>query len=963
VVLANKIIHYGPISFLIAPILLISIMHYYYGPAVKVPFYKNKKLSGPVGPLSLSLDLACSTPSRYPYIVFSLPFISWIRFSTSLYESVSSAFADVLFNMSRLNRSVIAASAERKRWLTGGGDATSPNGADLDHDGDVASMYSRAKAEEIFKELRRGYSSADTLRPHVYQRKVRSSLTEFASTRFVDRFVTLTDGNNGREVSRAAVAIAALRGPEDLQRCEAARQAAKNPTPSPSDIATKLDGGRVLKKRASFLPTPRKFAPTPKSIKNELEKAAKVASPSTPTAMETPNALPKDQGETTDGNTSQSPPKTPVGAEAAKDQVNWLDDIVNALVVPSPSSATSTENEFAKLVDELRNRKLPASTANLPSELIVPSERLPFLRSTYRRDDTKVFRKMTAKKKASSPKFRSLPRHAILAQVQSNKETAKIVKTLFPAATDAEKKPGEHVVDVAASQLNNGDGSAISDGQAASTTPENATKSPAGDIVHCTFVRGTCGHWKKLMEEMDKENGKKQEGDVEASGAPPPKSRVRMPVYCTPMQKKLQRRKSSGKKVMSSVISPAKRSDLDSGKAFSRINKKRGISKGSASSPVARPQRKSRSTTNTYKDLSDDDDLSFSIGDASSGSFATSRPSRKLRSSVPGNSKMASSQSVGETQTSSEPPRSTGKKSIKYKVGKQGTMTSRELKETLAAVPGEDFPYYLSPSIAIKYKEIRNMGEIPECNFDENLNGLSIVSRMFNTHSKSKKAGALNILTQDAPVEDIEMLGLNGKRFTKSNPLKSDFLSLLQNEPGAIDKYIGPDSGATKYIAKLAEEEKRLGQRDESGSGEDDDESDGDIKMKLPTPKTIPVKNRTPKKRPVAAISTMNTMPISKEAEAEALLARVCGGTRAFMKASDLELCAQWSRRDFSAFEGEDAENDALEVTLNVKNVPCERCSGVNVNSAGCEESIVLKLWRNMTWRKVRRLRHVLGSD
>jgi len=62
VVLANKIIHYGPISFLIAPILLISIMHYYYGPAVKVPFYKNKKLSGPVGPDIYILKIISNLP-------------------------------------------------------------------------------------------------------------------------------------------------------------------------------------------------------------------------------------------------------------------------------------------------------------------------------------------------------------------------------------------------------------------------------------------------------------------------------------------------------------------------------------------------------------------------------------------------------------------------------------------------------------------------------------------------------------------------------------------------------------------------------------------------------------------------------------------------------------------------------------------------------------------------------------
>lgn len=56
------------------------------------------------------------------------------------------------------------------------------------------------------------------------------------------------------------------------------------------------------------------------------------------------------------------------------------------------------------------------------------------------------------------------------------------------------------------------------------------------------------------MEGMDKENGKKEVGDVEASGAPPLKSSMRMPQYSI-------LRIDGGKSCYN--ISPVKRSDME----------------------------------------------------------------------------------------------------------------------------------------------------------------------------------------------------------------------------------------------------------------------------------------------------------------------------------------------------------------------------------------------------------------
>ncbi len=112
---------------------------------------------------------------------------------------------------------------------------------------------------------------------------------------------------------------------------------------------------------------------------------------------------------------------------------------------------------------------------------------------------------------------------------------------------------------------------------------------------------------------------------------------------------------------------------------------------------------------------------------------------------------------------------------------------------------------------------------------------------------------------------------------------------------------------------------------------------------------------------PTAAMNaSLSDEEESAEAKAKNLQSRVCGDMMGTMSEEGKKKVMQWAIRDFSWF---DEDTEIMEVTLSCSGVSCERCSAVQDTMGLCEESIVLKLWRDMTWRKVRRLRHVLGSE
>lgn len=98
----------------------------------------------------------------------------------------------------------------------------------------------------------------------------------------------------------------------------------------------------------------------------------------------------------------------------------------------------------------------------------------------------------------------------------------------------------------------------------------------------------------------------------------------------------------------------------------------------------------------------------------------------------------------------------------------------------------------------------------------------------------------------------------------------------------------------------------------------------------------------------------------SRAARARDLQARVCGELLPSMSAEAKRRVLRWAEKDFSWF---DSGSEVMEIEATKELKTCTRCDEMDSGrrSSGrqsCEESILLKLWTDMTWRKIRRMRH-----
>lgn len=95
----------------------------------------------------------------------------------------------------------------------------------------------------------------------------------------------------------------------------------------------------------------------------------------------------------------------------------------------------------------------------------------------------------------------------------------------------------------------------------------------------------------------------------------------------------------------------------------------------------------------------------------------------------------------------------------------------------------------------------------------------------------------------------------------------------------------------------------------------------------------------------------------AKAMRARELQTRVCGDLLPSMEPEAKRRVLRWAEKDFTWFND---GADMMEIVGSKSLKPCSQCNSVAGNSdyPGCEESILLKLWTNMTWRKVRRMRH-----
>lgn len=93
----------------------------------------------------------------------------------------------------------------------------------------------------------------------------------------------------------------------------------------------------------------------------------------------------------------------------------------------------------------------------------------------------------------------------------------------------------------------------------------------------------------------------------------------------------------------------------------------------------------------------------------------------------------------------------------------------------------------------------------------------------------------------------------------------------------------------------------------------------------------------------------------SRATRAKELQNRVCGDMIHTMSNDSKRKVLKWAERDFSWFTG---DVDVMEVVANRTSKSCPKCAKSSSGDGACEESILLKLWKDMSWRKVRRMRH-----
>eukprot|EP00737_Agarophyton_chilense_P002314 gb/GEZJ01002626.1/.p1 GENE.gb/GEZJ01002626.1/~~gb/GEZJ01002626.1/.p1 ORF type:complete len:1013 (+),score=151.35 gb/GEZJ01002626.1/:263-3040(+) len=93
----------------------------------------------------------------------------------------------------------------------------------------------------------------------------------------------------------------------------------------------------------------------------------------------------------------------------------------------------------------------------------------------------------------------------------------------------------------------------------------------------------------------------------------------------------------------------------------------------------------------------------------------------------------------------------------------------------------------------------------------------------------------------------------------------------------------------------------------------------------------------------------------SRASKARELQGRVCGDLLPTMTFEARRRVLRWAERDFTWF---DAGCDFMEIVAARSSKRCNRCNMPEDDDLMCEESILLKLWKDMSWRKVRRMRH-----
>lgn len=93
----------------------------------------------------------------------------------------------------------------------------------------------------------------------------------------------------------------------------------------------------------------------------------------------------------------------------------------------------------------------------------------------------------------------------------------------------------------------------------------------------------------------------------------------------------------------------------------------------------------------------------------------------------------------------------------------------------------------------------------------------------------------------------------------------------------------------------------------------------------------------------------------SSTTAARELQRRVCDDLLLTMPSAARRRVLRWAEKDFTWF---DKGSDVMEIIATSSTMPCTRCSAIRDKQTICEESILLQLRNDMSWQRVRRMRH-----
>ena len=842
--------------------------------------------------------------------------------------------------MTRVGQGVYAASNARRKWLTSdptgvnlSGSKSAANGAPTNSK-TYRSSDNAARIEQLSKALSIGFGSVDALLPR--HAATRNAVVDLAGPSYENRFTQLPDGLSA---ARAAIAIAAVWGSIELRRCQENRLSTKQ------DSTFASTQKKEVRESSNQMQLDTKQAKIGSSFRDTS--AAVVSLPKAPSTI---NAA---SGSNLNGERSNAVILIPRMFIEEQSAFDWFKYVNSSL-----SETTLLDGLLHSAIQTLSSLIPEASTGEIPLMSIYSSPSL--FGACFRRAPSQPNRTAPMNsKQIASPKLRSVPRAAILAQVNTR-------PSLNSRARENEKNP-DHKNITPTTPISTRPAGVSSD----TSRPDFEMKVPNLDLTmdpeatereikevsekpltmgYKTRLAAPHMHWNKLLKSLEAKEEEVEEATGVAKKTNLSKSPTPLSAHLIRRKQKLEQRVLSRRRLQTKAqsISGVKRSSSNSGIASSSLRS--SASKTLSSS--RRPQRKAR-LANPIRD--------WSSAELSSEGDGFQSPSRGVTAK-----KLFQQDNGGTTQSSHGTLSNGSRQIIKERVGRpiserKPGIVRKVMSNDDALVSGwvlQKFTTLLPLSTDVTIDVMSNL-DATDRDYSESIFQKVASSSKNRTQSSMFAVSEISDDSQSSIV--IQELSKSLGRGSKIDVLKSTQLDL-----SALNKFISSSGVAgSRFVGSLASGDdsnpstrvpttKRNGVRTEIAVQEEKESAFG-------TGDGNPTKNEslytTPSK---AMVETENIDDESEETKAAGLQQRVCGSLFESMTPTDQEKVKRWALRNFSDFVGTE---DIMEVTLNVKSVECSRCGPTESVEGMCEESIVLKLWKDMTWRKVRRLRHVLGSD